>query len=98
VIVAGHAQESLLVKRITNKTGVGMPPTGPLSDDQIALIVTWIDQGAQIPEAMLTRQGPAPTHWSYAKPGARGASRCEEHGVEPQRIDRLSWRVLERKG
>jgi mono/diheme cytochrome c family protein len=51
VIVPGKAAESLLVQRISSKTGVGMPPSGPLSDDQIALITAWINQGAKIDDA-----------------------------------------------
>src|SRR5258707_5547584 len=39
VVVPGKASESLLVKRITDKTGVTMPPSGrPLPDSYIALI------------------------------------------------------------
>src|SRR5579862_8853552 len=48
VIVSGNAAASLLVQRITAKTGVGMPPTGPLPDDEIALITAWVDQGAKM--------------------------------------------------
>jgi hypothetical protein len=48
VIIPGNAAQSLLVQRITAKTGVGMPPSGPLSDDQIALITAWVNQGAKI--------------------------------------------------
>src|SRR5579862_8907717 len=68
VIVAGRAQESLLVKKITSKSGVGMPPSGPLAADQIALIVAWINQGAKIPESLLAQRTPAATHWAYVKP------------------------------
>ena len=98
VIVAGHAQESLLVKRITNKTGVGMPPTGPLSDDQIALIVTWIDQGAQIPEALLTGQAPAPKHWSYAKAVRPALPAVKNTGWSHNAIDRFVLARLEKEG
>ena len=48
IIIPGKSADSLLVKRITAKTGVGMPPSGPLSDAQVALITAWIDQGAKM--------------------------------------------------
>jgi hypothetical protein len=38
----------LLIKRISDKSGLGMPPSGPLPDNQIALISAWVDQGAKI--------------------------------------------------
>ena len=84
VVIAGHAQESLLVKKITNQSGLGMPPSGPLSDDQIAVIVSWIDQGAKIPDSLLGQQAPAAAHWAYVKPVRPAASDGEEHWVEPQ--------------
>src|SRR5436853_227708 len=65
VIVPGKAAESLLVKRISAKTGVVMPPTGrPLAESEIALIAAWIDQGAKIPAI---QQAVAAKHWAYIK-------------------------------
>jgi mono/diheme cytochrome c family protein len=48
VIIPGKASESLLIKRISDKSTLGMPPSGPLPADEIALISTWIDQGAKV--------------------------------------------------
>jgi hypothetical protein len=50
VIVAGDAANSILVKMLHGvKTDAGgqMPPSRPLTADQIALIERWINQGAQ---------------------------------------------------
>jgi mono/diheme cytochrome c family protein len=44
VIVAGNPKDSLLIQRITEKS---MPPSGPLSDDQIKVIRTWVEEGAK---------------------------------------------------
>jgi hypothetical protein len=55
VILPGKASESLLVKRISDKSGLGMPPNGPLPNDQIALIAAWIDQGAKIDDPFSAR-------------------------------------------
>jgi hypothetical protein len=50
-IVPASAAESLLVRRITSTDDeFRMPAEGePLTDDQIALITLWIDQGARTP-------------------------------------------------
>ncbi len=51
VIVPGSAASSrLYLKLIGNKYGPQMPPTGPLTAEQIEIIKAWIDQGAQWPD------------------------------------------------
>ena len=47
VIVPGSARQSVLAERISDTTGNQMPPGGPLTKDQIAIITNWIDQGAK---------------------------------------------------
>src|SRR5436189_3309234 len=47
----GNADGSRLYHRLVDtKFGAQMPPTGPLSSDQIATIKAWIDQGAEWPD------------------------------------------------
>jgi ankyrin repeat protein len=47
VIVIGKSAESKLIKRVANGDGgLQMPPTGPLTDEEIGLLRAWIDQGA----------------------------------------------------
>ena len=49
----GNAAGSrLYLKLIGTKYGSRMPPTGPLSAEQINLIKNWIDQGAEWPDAL----------------------------------------------
>ena len=51
VILPGNASESLLIRRITgSELGLRMPPTGALPSQEIELLRTWIDQGADWPE------------------------------------------------
>ncbi|HJQ27601.1 MAG TPA: ankyrin repeat domain-containing protein [Blastocatellia bacterium] len=51
VIVPGNGATSrLYLKLIGNKYGPQMPPTGPLTAEQIEIIKTWIDQGAEWPD------------------------------------------------
>jgi ankyrin repeat protein len=52
-IEAGDSDASLLVERLHNKElGLVMPPTGKLSDDEIAIFRRWIDQGAEWPDGI----------------------------------------------
>jgi ankyrin repeat protein len=51
-IVPGNSSASRLFQRISgNQAGLQMPPTGALRPEEIALIKTWIDQGADWPDA-----------------------------------------------
>lgn len=55
----GTADGSRLYHRLIGTTfGLQMPPAGPLSDEQIATIKQWIDEGAEWPDAVA---GDAPT-------------------------------------
>ena len=47
VVVPGDSKSSVLAQRISDTTGMQMPPQGPLSSQEIATIVAWIDQGAK---------------------------------------------------
>jgi ankyrin repeat protein len=53
VIGPGNSDGSRLYQRlIGDQYGLRMPPTGPLSADQINTIKVWIDQGAAWPDAL----------------------------------------------
>src|SRR6516165_6420615 len=68
-IEPGKSGESLLIQAITGAEGVAaMPPKGepPLSNDEISLLKTWVDQGAKAPEA--ENEGEkikGAGHWSF---------------------------------
>ena len=50
-LVAGNSSASrLYLKLIGNQFGPQMPPTGPLSQDEVNIIKAWIDQGAEWPD------------------------------------------------
>src|SRR4029450_10785451 len=44
-----------------NQAGLQMPPTGPLSAEEIGIIKAWIDKGADWPDELSGRK-PAPPH------------------------------------
>ena len=46
-ILPGHAEDSLLIQKVTGKHGLRMPPSGPpLTGQELTLLRAWIDQGA----------------------------------------------------
>src|SRR5436309_1049807 len=52
-VVPGSSANSFLFHRISGGDyGLQMPPTGPLRPEQINIIKTWIDQGADWPDAL----------------------------------------------
>jgi hypothetical protein len=99
VIVPGNAAESLLVRRISGEDGVRMPPIGqPLSDSEIALIREWIDQGARIPETLLTAQPASPQHWAYVKPVRPALPPVKDTAWSRNPIDRFVLARSEKEG
>ena len=72
VIQAGMAAESELITRITRgDPEKAMPPDEPLAADEIALLIRWIDAGAEWPEtdadrlARETDRDPRLDHWAW---------------------------------
>jgi mono/diheme cytochrome c family protein len=56
----GNGEGSRLYLRLAGtKFGQRMPPTGPLSAEQINLIKTWIDQGAEWPDEFSGEKPPS---------------------------------------
>lgn len=60
VIVVGKSAESKLVRRVVNGDGaMQMPPTGPLSTGEIAILRAWIDEGADFRTEITKEEPPA---------------------------------------
>jgi Planctomycete cytochrome C. len=52
-IVPGSPENSFLFHRLTGSVyGPQMPPSGPLRAEQIAIVKTWIEQGAEWPDSL----------------------------------------------
>ena len=61
VIAPGSSADSKLIKRLVHGDGgLQMPPTGPLSDDEIGILRAWIDQGADFRTEIRPEAPPAP--------------------------------------
>jgi len=70
-IVPGDSARSPVYLKLTGKQpGLQMPPAGPLNPDQISLIKTWIDEGAEWPDELA---GETP----FAAPDAQAARTME---------------------
>ena len=52
VIIPGNSAQSKLIRRLAgSELGLQMPPTGPLSAEEIGVLRAWIDQGARWADA-----------------------------------------------
>jgi ankyrin repeat protein len=60
-VVPGNLENSHLYDRLVgNEFGMQMPPTGPLKPAQIALVKSWIEQGAEWPDSLSNEAERAP--------------------------------------
>jgi ankyrin repeat protein len=60
VILPGNSVESKLILRLVgSELGIQMPPTGPLTAEEIGILRAWIDQGPDWPETSLTEAPPS---------------------------------------
>ena len=61
VIVPGDSAASKLIRRLVDGDGgVQMPPTGPLSSEEIGVLRAWIDQGPEFRTAIAPEAPPRP--------------------------------------
>ncbi|HEX4792417.1 MAG TPA: PSD1 and planctomycete cytochrome C domain-containing protein [Humisphaera sp.] len=69
-IEPGKGQESRLIHRVMGLDGDDRMPlkSDPLSDKQIALLKSWIDQGAKWPDGASVADATIERHWAYMKP------------------------------
>lgn len=100
VIVPGNSQESRLVKRILGLGGEARMPFGrdPLSEEQIARIRTWIDQGAVWPADAADAGAKPARHWAYVKPVRPNRPPVKDKGWVRNPIDQFVLARLEKEG
>jgi ankyrin repeat protein len=83
-VVAGDSARSVLYRRITaTQPAQRMPPSAPLSPEQVTILKTWIDQGADWPDEL---SGERAT--TAADPAAARIMDALRRGDRPQ-FDRL---------
>lgn len=91
----GDSKKSLLLSRVLGEGGKPRMPLGfaPLTEQQIGLLRTWIDQGAVWPEA-----GAKSKHWAYIAPRRSPLPPVKKSSWVRNPIDRFVLARLEREG
>ena len=99
-ILPGKSAESLLVKMIGGQIeGKRMPMTGdPLSNEQIALIRRWIDDGASWPGESAGASEPDQKHWAYVPPVRPSLPNVKNKSWVRNPIDQFVLARLEKEG
>jgi len=92
LLVPGDSAKSYMVQRLLGAGGEDRMPldADPLGDAQIALIRTWIDQGAEWPGP--AGDAPTPTveeHWSYVAPKKAPLPAVSNEGWVRTPVDRF---------
>jgi uncharacterized protein DUF1553/uncharacterized protein DUF1549/cytochrome c len=101
VIVPGESAKSPLVVRVTSeKDGYRMPPAGPgLTPDQIEILRSWIDRGAEWAEsAMPAEAGDSAVHWAYRPIHKPAAPSVKQRAAVRSPIDSFVLAKLESDG
>jgi ankyrin repeat protein/mono/diheme cytochrome c family protein len=90
VIKIGDSAASKLIRRIVDGDGgIQMPPTGPLSEDEIGLLRAWIDQGAEFRTDIITEAPRKPVDPKVAAliASVRAGNRNEiERQISPEAV------------
>ena len=104
--VPGKSKESLLVLAIRHgKEGYEMPPTGKMKDEQIEVLVKWVDDGLAFPPDLLGSDNPiAPAkpkitdeqrkYWAYQPVVRPEVPKREPHPVDAFLLAKLSEKNL----
>lgn len=92
-VVPGQPEKSLLIAAVKHTGDFQMPPTGKLSDEQIAALSKWVEMGSPWPKSAETVAGLSAAerieehrrnHWAL-KPVVRSAvPNFASHGVNPR--------------
>jgi mono/diheme cytochrome c family protein len=101
VIVAGKGSASRLIQAVTGAEGVKrMPPKEPhLTEAQIALLRTWIDEGAVAPAKEVGEKfAAASTHWAFRAPVRPPLPRTRDSAWTRNPIDSFILARLEKEG
>ncbi len=99
VLVAGKPEESALYIRVAGIGDVArMPMGGRLPDAQIALIKTWIEQGADWPEGLGPQVAASKTHWAFIPPKLPAIPTVLDHAWVRNPIDDFVLARLEKEG
>ncbi len=101
-VVPGDSQSSLLMEALRFE-GLEMPPTGKLSDEQIADFAAWIDMGAPDPRTGSGAKkkldlAAARQFWAYKLPNKPALPAVQNTAWATADIDRFLLAALEKQG
>jgi hypothetical protein len=65
VLHATHPDQSLLLQVVKQEGALKMPPGRKLSDEQIAVLESWVKDGAPMPTPLMKSTRPGADHWSF---------------------------------
>jgi mono/diheme cytochrome c family protein len=99
VITPGDSEKSRLVHRIRGLHGEArMPLKGePLSAEQISLVKSWIDTGAEWPENASAKDAKIEKHWAFVAPVRPSVPAVKDAGWIRNPIDNFILARLERE-
>ena len=99
-IVPGKGAESPLVRRIAHTEGVNAMPMGgeKLPPGQIALIRAWIDQGADWPDQVGSKNAKVGQHWAFVAPKRPPLPKVRDTSWPANPIDYFVLAKLEKEG
>src|SRR5688572_6386622 len=104
-LVPGNPEESLLIKAVSyQQADLKMPPTGRLSDQDVAALAEWVRMGARAETETVTatRAGidieEGRKHWAYRPPKKPVLPPVKDARWPRTNIDRLILAKLEEKG
>jgi hypothetical protein len=99
VVLPGQPDQSELIARVSSKEdALRMPVEGaPLTDDQIALLRAWIEQGAKYPDDEPVIQGPD-KHWAFQPIGRPGVPAVRDASWPVNAVDHFVLAKLEARG
>ena len=101
-VVPGDSQSSLLMEALRFE-GLEMPPTGKLSDEQIADFAAWIDMGAPDPRTGSGAKkkldlASARQFWAYKLPNKPAIPAVQNSGWAKTDVDRFLLAAMEKQG
>ena len=80
VVMAGKSAESVLAQRLTDADNP-MPPSGPIAKEKIAVILQWIDQGAQAGVTAAELTAPPPRIQTFEPSVTKVATVADERAL-----------------
>jgi mono/diheme cytochrome c family protein/uncharacterized membrane protein len=99
-ILPGKSAESLLLKRVRGQGNQKRMPVDhpPLTDDQIKILASWVDQGATWPDTLTNDAATKEKHWAYEKPVRPKLPEVTDKAWVKNGIDAFVLARLEKEG